>query len=145
MSQDQESPGFNVTIPLSRVAVEVLHCLFIHGPTYDGDVPSKSGRDELVTLGLAARAEGYQFLTGHGVRLAIANGIHRKKEVDRRNERKRLALVDHIESLFSPRDGESMGLKEKEIRRPTIAQVEEVINRTRAAGDETTYPRIDAP
>lgn len=105
MSHDSESLGFNVTMPLSGAAIEVLHCLFIHGPTWDGDVPSKSGRDELVTLGLAGRFEGYQFLTGQGMRLALANGINRKKETRRRKERERLAKLDQVEALFVPRDG----------------------------------------
>src|SRR5688572_10120614 len=84
MSEDRESPGFNVTVPLSGAAIEVLHCLFIHGPTWDGDVPSKSGRDELFDLKLIGRCEGYQFLTLPGVRLALANKIDRHKNAARR-------------------------------------------------------------
>lgn len=37
---------------LSSNALEVLIGLHRYGPLYDGDVPSKSGRDELLDLGL---------------------------------------------------------------------------------------------
>jgi hypothetical protein len=40
---------------LSGAAKDVLICLCKHGPTWDGDVPSKHGRDELVSKGLAVR------------------------------------------------------------------------------------------
>jgi hypothetical protein len=72
---------------------ETLLCLFLHGPTWDGDVPSKSGRDELVHLGLASRGDGYQWLTDKGARLCLRLGYAKQKERrdrQRRNDTSRL-------------------------------------------------------
>lgn len=50
-------------------ARETLHCLCKHGPTYDGNVPSKAGRDVLLEKKLAAKVVlancefGYQAAT----------------------------------------------------------------------------------
>lgn len=52
-------------------ARETIRCLFFHGPTRDGDLPSKSGRDVLCHLGLAERMDGWQWLTRSGVDTAI--------------------------------------------------------------------------
>jgi len=76
-------------VELSGAAIDTMHCLFIHGPTMDGDLPSKSGRDELVTFGLATRHEGYQWLTMAGVKMALANGVDREKEKYQRVQRER--------------------------------------------------------
>jgi len=54
---------------LSGAAKDTLRCLCIKGPTWDGDVPSKSGRDELLEKKLAAKIclanceQGYQAAT----------------------------------------------------------------------------------
>jgi hypothetical protein len=56
---------------LSSWARESMRCLFFHGPTLDGDLPSKEGRSELVRLGLAARHQGYNWLTDYGVEFAV--------------------------------------------------------------------------
>ena len=56
---------------MSSAAREVLRCLFFHGPTWDGDVPSKSGRDELVALGLVDRMDGWQWLTREGIDFSL--------------------------------------------------------------------------
>lgn len=53
---------------LSGKCIDTLVALIENGPLWDGDVPSKSGRDELCGLGLAARivvkgADGYQAAT----------------------------------------------------------------------------------
>lgn len=56
---------------MSSAAREVLRCLFFHGPTWDGDVPSKSGRDELVDLGLVDRMDGWQWLTREGIDFSL--------------------------------------------------------------------------
>jgi hypothetical protein len=56
---------------MSSAARDTARCLFFHGPTRDGNVPSKSGRDELVRLGLAERWEGWQWLTRQGVDFSI--------------------------------------------------------------------------
>ena len=56
---------------MSAAARDTLRCLFFHGPTLDGDVPSKTGRDEIVDLGLAERWNGWQWLTNQGVQFAV--------------------------------------------------------------------------
>ena len=56
---------------MSGAAHEVLRCLFFHGPTWDGNIPSKSGRDELCELGLAERLNGWQWLNRDGVDFSI--------------------------------------------------------------------------
>ena len=53
-------------------AREVLLGLFLHGPLYDGDVPSKTGRDILHTDGLIERGWGYQWLNERGVARCLA-------------------------------------------------------------------------
>lgn len=56
---------------MSSAAREVLRCLFFHGPTWDGDVPSKVGRGELVKLGLAQHEFGWAWLTREGVDFSV--------------------------------------------------------------------------
>lgn len=57
---------------LSGAAKDVLRCLCENGPTYDGNVPSKMGRDELLREGYAAKIViknidwGYQAATYKG-------------------------------------------------------------------------------
>lgn len=71
---------------LTGAETDVLWCLFWNGPTQDGDVPSKSGRDSLVEDEWAFRHDGWQSLTAKGVAGAIRLGMDRKKE---RAERER--------------------------------------------------------
>lgn len=47
--------------------------LFVTGPTWDGNVISKSGRDELVSHQLAEHRNGWAYLTRAGVELAISD------------------------------------------------------------------------
>ena len=56
---------------MSGAAREVMRCLFLHGPTWDGNIPSKAGRGELVTLGYAEHEFGFAWLTRSGVEFAI--------------------------------------------------------------------------
>lgn len=56
---------------LSGAEIDTLNCAFKTGPLEDGDVPSKSGRDELVSKGLMGRvivngAWGYNACTYKG-------------------------------------------------------------------------------
>ena len=74
--------------PLSGAATDVMYCLFLLGPTEDGNVPSKSGRDDLYSLGLIDRADGWQWLTRDGIMLALGMGLDREKE--RRQQDRRL-------------------------------------------------------
>jgi hypothetical protein len=55
---------------LSPAAIEVLGQLFSNGPTWDGNICSKSGRGELFALSLCDRTNGFAFLTRDGVELA---------------------------------------------------------------------------
>jgi hypothetical protein len=66
--------------PLTAAASEVLSCLFLIGPTQDGDVPCKCGRDDLYKAGLIDRADGWQWLTRDGVMLGLGMGLDREKE-----------------------------------------------------------------
>jgi hypothetical protein len=60
--------------------MDTLWCLFAHGPTWDGNVPSKAGRDQLVELGLANRHDGWQWLTDDGAIAAIDAGYGDRKD-----------------------------------------------------------------
>lgn len=59
---------------------DVLWCLFLHGPTWDGNIPSKVGRSNLVENGYAERRDGWNWLTFEGVTLALDMGMGKKKE-----------------------------------------------------------------
>ena len=50
---------------------EVIRCLFFYGPTFDGDIPSKVGRDSLYTKKYIDRSFGYNWLTNEGIDFAI--------------------------------------------------------------------------
>jgi hypothetical protein len=56
---------------LSGSAVDVLGQLFVAGPVWDGNLISKSGRDELVRVGLAHQWNGWQTLTQDGLTAAV--------------------------------------------------------------------------
>jgi len=58
--------------------------LFVGGPTWDGNVISKSGRYELLRAGLAERWDGWTFLTEEGVMAAVSGGFAAKDWADRR-------------------------------------------------------------
>lgn len=59
---------------------EVLRQLFYKGPTWDGDLVSKIGRDGLVQEALAYRIDGWQTLTYDGFRYALFLGMGEDKE-----------------------------------------------------------------
>lgn len=124
---------YNVTVRLSPIAVEVLEQLFINGPTWDGDVVSKSGRDELFDLKLAGRYEGYQWLTLEGIKLALANKVDRKKETRYRRQRERLAKLDQVEEIFIPRDGYGVA-ENKAQARSTVQGLEKLLEPEREDG-----------
>jgi len=56
---------------------ETLKHLATKGLVWDGDLISKSDRDELVKAGYVDRHEGWQFLTRSGVEVAVALGLVR--------------------------------------------------------------------
>lgn len=90
----EERPRIRVALPAN--AADDLRCLFFHGPTWDGNVPSKAGRDELVRMGLAARGNGWQWLTAAGVQACFDNGIHLEKEAREARERKRRSIATDL-------------------------------------------------
>ncbi len=63
---------------------EVLMQLFVFGPTWDGNLISKSDRDTLLRAGLASRYEGWNFLTEAGVQTALTGGRAARYRADRR-------------------------------------------------------------
>ena len=64
---------------LSGAEWEVVWCLFRNGATWDGNIPSKSGRNSLIDRDLAYRDDGWTILTIAGFRAAIAAGMAEKK------------------------------------------------------------------
>jgi hypothetical protein len=60
---------------LHNNAKEVLGQLFLHGPTWDGYLASKTGRDILVDAGLAEHGFGWQWLTRAGTQMAVETGV----------------------------------------------------------------------
>ncbi len=70
-----------------KICFDTLWCLFCHGATWDGDMPSKTGRDEMVRLGLVERHEGWQWLTWNGHVAAIDAGLGDRKEKWQRQQR----------------------------------------------------------
>jgi hypothetical protein len=67
---------------------ECLMQLFVFGPTWDGNVVSKSERDALVDAGLCDRWEGWNFLNEAGVKAAVSGGFAAKDWHDKRWYRK---------------------------------------------------------
>jgi hypothetical protein len=57
----------NMSESEARVALETMCQLFFDGPTWDGNLASKTGRDLLVDLGIAERGHGFQWLTRTGI------------------------------------------------------------------------------
>jgi hypothetical protein len=54
---------------------ETLKHLAKSGPVWDGNLISKTDRDELVKAGWVDRFGGWNFLTNRGVEAAVALGI----------------------------------------------------------------------
>lgn len=95
LTKDQcEGPKLRIALPAN--AADDLRCLFFHGPTWDGNVPSKSGRDDLVRMGLAARGNGWQWLTPAGIQACFDNGIHVEKERREARDRQRRNVVNDL-------------------------------------------------
>lgn len=77
-----------MTTGLSGAAFDVMWCLFLHGPTWDWNLPSKQGRDELVHLGYAGRTNGWNYLHGAGVEYAIDRlCMDERKDLHERKQR----------------------------------------------------------
>jgi hypothetical protein len=79
----------DVTICTSSGAIrDTLKCLFFHGPTWDGNVPSKQARDGLCRIGLVHHEFGFAFLTRDGVEMCVNLGLDREKEKWERDGRR---------------------------------------------------------
>jgi hypothetical protein len=79
--------------PLSASERDVMRCLFFHGPTWDGNVPSKMGRDSLCKRGFVRHEFSFAFLTREGVQIAVQEmGLDREK--DRWERAKRPPYLD---------------------------------------------------
>jgi hypothetical protein len=90
-----------VMVALTPQAADTLRCLFFHGPTWDGNVPSKTGRDELVNMNMVQRGKGWQWFTRAGIDACFANGIHDEKERRESRERgRRHRLEEAIRDLY---------------------------------------------
>lgn len=66
------------TLALSGGALDTLVSLVEMGPLWDGDVPSKQGRDELLMIGFACRVvvkgeDGFQAATYRGRDAYLSN------------------------------------------------------------------------
>lgn len=92
---------------MNAAEAETLKCLFFHGPTMDGNLPSKFGMAGLVDRDMAYKINGWNYLTGLGVQSALDRGLDREKqswEQDRRdlshaNAEKRGELEDDVATL----------------------------------------------
>jgi hypothetical protein len=56
---------------LTNAEYETFKCLFFHGPTWDGNVPSKMSRDILCRKGYVEHKFAYAWLTESGVEFAV--------------------------------------------------------------------------
>lgn len=123
---EESAARFAVTVALAANEIEVLEQLFLFGPTWDGNIVSKSGRDQLFDLKLASRVEGYSFLTAAGIRLALQNKVDRKKETKQRRDRERLGKLSSIEEIISPTNCQAMA--------PTVEGLEALLRPEKADG-----------
>lgn len=75
---------------LSGGAKDTLIALCKRGPTWDGDVPSKTGRDELLSKELASKIvikdneQGYQAATYRGSRAYRYGFVERRQDIVKR-------------------------------------------------------------
>lgn len=132
--QCEAAPSFTVSVKLTPQAIESMRCMFLHGPTWDGNIPSKSGRDELFDLKLATRIQGYSWLTADGIRLALSNGMDREKDRWERERRHRAVKLDQIEQILNEtgiaqqcQQGNVMGLDRE--RRPTVEGLANILSK----------------
>ena len=73
-----------MSAPSNIYTSEVLMQLFVQGPTWDGNLISKTERDNLVAVGMADRWNGWNFLTQEGVEAAVAGGVLARNWHDKR-------------------------------------------------------------
>jgi hypothetical protein len=87
--------------PFKANVRETMLCLFIRGPTWDGNIPSKTGLDELVEAGLAVRGgNGYQWLNEAGMEMCFEFEFDKIKEIrEQRNASRRNACERAINDI----------------------------------------------
>lgn len=76
---------------LNSAAQEVMMQMFLFGPVWDGNLISKSGRNELVDHGMAFRTDGWQSLTREGLTIAVTADV--SHWADRRYYQKQRQLL----------------------------------------------------
>lgn len=72
--------SLSAKMTLSNSELAVLEQLFFCGPTWDGDLISKEGRNDLVNRGMARRVDGWQSLSDFGFDVAVSSGYGNKKQ-----------------------------------------------------------------
>jgi len=72
---------------LTAGARETMRCLFLHGPTWDGNLPSEQGRDELILAGYARRWAHWNWLTDEGIACAITRLCLNEEKASRQRPR----------------------------------------------------------
>lgn len=65
---------------MSDLDTDTLLQLFLHGPSWDGNIPDKAGRDALVDDGMVERFDGWNWLTEKGVKKCLELDFNVKKE-----------------------------------------------------------------
>lgn len=82
MSTDEETLRAHEQLfaTLSSGAKDVMMQLFVAGPTWDGNVVSKFGRDELIDNNIAFRTNGFASLTLMGVHMASIVNVKRRSD-----------------------------------------------------------------
>lgn len=98
---------------------DTLWCLFLHGPTWDGNVPSKRQRDDLWSAHLIERSRGYQWLTRSGVELCLALDYDRRKQKHRLEQAARRHDAATLDSVM-----QRLGVPQE---RPTIESLEALL------------------
>ena len=97
---------------MSAGARDVMQCLFFHGATWDGDLPSKVGRGEIIHLGYAEQWNGWQWLTRKGIEFAINSMmLDRGKEKWQRERSNAVHAMRHVSA-----DGINLILSEAGVR-----------------------------
>jgi hypothetical protein len=66
--------SLSITAQMPSGVYDVLWQLYKNGPTWDGDLVSKEARKWLMDAGYADRRQGWNFLTGDGVDIALGMG-----------------------------------------------------------------------
>ena len=117
----EQMPAYTISVALKPQEIEVMRQLFFHGPTWDGNIISKSSRDALFDLKLATRVEGWSWLTADGVRMALANRLDREKEKWERERRKRQIKLDSIEEIILPPKNQERAVL------PTTSELERIL------------------